>query len=189
MKMMIIEGTQEECLAYLEWNESHQEATSASQPEAKPEDANIAKDDRSCQDGPKTPSCPACGKQFNEFDYNEHKWVAMDRKEYCSVTCSIAGRNMAEQRATAPEEPKKPVCAYCGVDLGEASVIDWHGNHFCSAACEHRHRRSSEQTNIAKDCRKCLRDNQVVTREILKQIMRYCSLGPEEMAEILERMR
>ena len=46
-----------------------------------------------------------------------------------------------------------------------------------------------EQTNIAKDCQKCLRDNQVVTREILKQIMRYCSLGPEEMAEILERAR
>ncbi|MFA5458445.1 MAG: hypothetical protein WC261_12525 [Synergistaceae bacterium] len=150
-----------------------------------PERTNIANEERSGQDGPKTPSCPACGKQFNEFDYNEHKWVAMDRKEYCSVTCSIAGRNMAEQRATAPEEPKKPVCAYCGVDLGEASVIDWPGNLFCSAACEHRHRCSSEQTNMVKDCQKCRSERQAV----LRSIMRYCSLGPEEMAEILERAR
>lgn len=42
-----------------------------------------------------------------------------------------------------------------------------------------------ELTNIAKDCQKCQGERQAV----LRSIMRYCSLGPEEMAEILERMR
>lgn len=119
-------------------------------------------------------------------------------REMSIIEASVRGSridDLPDKGIVAPDDregqgrPKKPVCAYCGVDLGEASVIDWHGNLFCSAACEHRHRCSSEQTNIAKDCQKCLRDNQVVTREILKQIMRYCSLGPEEMAEILERVR
>ena len=92
---------------------------------------------------------------------------------------------MAEQRATAPEEPKKPVCAYCGVDLGEASVIYWHGNLFCSAACEHMHRCSSEQTNVAKDCQKCRSESMGKLQWILGEYF----LGPEERAEILERMR
>ena len=74
-----------------------QNAARASRIEAKPEWTNITKDERSCQDGPKKPSCPVCGKQVNEFDYNEHKWVANDRKEYCSVKCSIAGRDIAER--------------------------------------------------------------------------------------------
>ena len=42
-----------------------------------------------------------------------------------------------------------------------------------------------ERTNIAKDCQKCQGERQAV----LRSIMRYCSLGPEEMAEILERVR
>ena len=42
-----------------------------------------------------------------------------------------------------------------------------------------------ERTNIATDCQKCRSERQAV----LRSIMRYCSLGPEEMAEILERAR
>lgn len=91
--------------------------------DAKPEWTNITKDERSCQDGPKKPSCPVCGKQVNEFDYNEHKWVAMDRKEYCSVKCSIAGRNMTERRAKCQGKPLADIFAYYGLGPEEGAEL------------------------------------------------------------------
>lgn len=100
-----------------------QNAARASRIEAKPEWTNITKDERSCQDGPKKPSCPVCGKQVNEFDYNEHKWVAMDRKEYCSVKCSIAGRNMTERRAKCQGKPLADIFAYYGLGPEEGAEL------------------------------------------------------------------
>lgn len=100
-----------------------QNAARASRIEAKPEWTNITKDERSCQDGPKKPSCPVCGKQVNEFDYNEHKWVAMDRKEYCSVKCSIAGRNTTERRAKCQGKPLADIFAYYGLGPEEGAEL------------------------------------------------------------------
>lgn len=54
-----------------------------------------------------------------------------------------------------------------------------------NAARASRIKAKPEPTNIAKDCQKCQGERQAV----LRSIMRYCSLGPEEMAEILERAR
>ena len=115
-------------------------------------------------------------------------------REMSIIEASVRGsriEDLPDKGIVAPDDrecqgrPKKPVCAYCGVDLGEASVIDWHGNLFCSAACEHRHRCSSEQTNIAKDCQKCRGESMGKLQWILGEYF----LGPEERAEILERVR
>ena len=97
-----------------------QNAASASQPEAKPDEGIVAPDERERQDG-----------------------------------------------------PKKPVCAYCGSELGHATDSGPYGQLFCSSHCV--------------DAYMELIRNAALTR--LGDVLCDYQLGPEEMAEILERVR
>lgn len=69
--------------------------------------------------------------------------------------------------------PKKPVCAYCGADLGHAADLGPYGQLFCSSCCV--------------DAYMELIRNAALTR--LGDVLEDYQLGPEERAEILERMR
>ena len=103
-------------------------------------------------------------------------------REMSIIEASVRGsriEDLPDKGIVAPDErggqdePKKPVCAYCGAELGHAADLGPYGQLFCSSYCV--------------DAYMELIRNAAVTR--LGDVLGDYQLGPEERAEILERVR
>ena len=110
-----------------------------------------------------------------------NSWEDISREMGLIVEASRAPRievNLGKG-IVAPDEregqdgPKKPVCAYCGSELGHAADIGPYGQLFCSTCCV--------------DAYMELIRNDALTR--LGDVLEDYQLGPEERAEIMERVR
>lgn len=97
------------------------------------------------------------------------------------IEASVRGsriEDLPDEGIVAPDEregqdgPKKPVCAYCGSELGHAADIGPYGQLFCSTCCV--------------DAYMELIRNDALTR--LGDVLEDYQLGPEERAEIMERV-
>ena len=124
-------------------------------------------------------------------------------REMSIIEASVRGsriEDLPDKGIVAPDEreghdgPKKPLCEYCGGPLDWDEYISY-GIRFCSKACADRYDHSHTnvariddrpgQADIAKAYEKC--PESVLNR--LRWILAEYFLGPEERAEILERMR
>lgn len=103
-------------------------------------------------------------------------------REISIIQASVTGsriEDLTDEGIVAPDErsgqdgPKKPVCAYCGAELGHAADLGPYGQLFCSGYCV--------------DAYMELIRNAALTR--LGDVLCDYQLGPEERAEILERVR
>lgn len=94
---------------------------------------------------------------------------------------------VAPDERSGQDGPEKPVCAYCGVELGQAAVNSSTGELFCSVGCRARYDYMEQAGDIVADaCQKCQADRHNKLMGILES---GYGLGPEEVAEILERVR
>lgn len=80
---------------------------------------------------------------------------------------------VAPKKRECQDGPKKPVCAYCGAELGHAADSGPYGQLFCSSYCV--------------DAYMDLIRNAALNR--LGDVLCDYQLGPEERAEIMERVR
>jgi hypothetical protein len=103
-------------------------------------------------------------------------------REMGIIEASVRGsriEDLPDEGIVAPDEregqdgPKKPVCAYCGSELGHAADIGPYGQLFCSTCCVDAY------TELIR--------NDALTR--LGDVLEDYQLGPEERAEIMERVR
>ena len=99
-------------------------------------------------------------------------------REMSIIEASVRGsriEDLPDKGIVAPDEregqdePKKPVCAYCGSRADTIQSYQNNGNVFCSWPCSDRY----DHSNLGK----------------LSEVLKDYDLGPEERAEILERMK
>ena len=77
--------------------------------------------------------------------------------------------NIAKEERSGQDGAEKPVCAYCGSRADTIQAYQNNGNVFCSWPCSDRY----DHSNLGK----------------LSEVLKDYDLGPEERAEIMERVR
>lgn len=108
-------------------------------------------------------------------------------REMSIIEASVRGsriEDLTDEGIVAPDErsgqdgPKKPVCAYCGMDItAPTAIVGRNGNFFCCVRCVDRFDYIPAHQGKVYDI------------ETLRHILEDYQLGPEERAEILGRVR